>query len=97
MRTNDILGITGGVLSVAAVAFAINTGGGVGGNGPPHSVAWCFMIYDMVMIMVLLWVVQCTVKCGPEGQCSSICVRKALIVWDIATILLLVCIGTHPF
>jgi len=96
MRTNNILGIIGAILTVAAVAFAINTGG-LGGNGP-HSAAWCFIMYDTIMIMVLLWVVQCTVHCDPkDGRCTTICFRRMLIMWDIATVLLLVCLGTHMF
>jgi len=98
-NTNRLLFILGLVLSVGAVAYAINTGGTVGGTDLPN-ILWCFIIYFMLMIAVLLWVVECTVSCDPleeGGRCRTICIRRALIMWDILTVLLFVCIGGHMF
>ena len=43
-NTNRLLFILGLVLSVGAIAFAINTGGGVGGVGGHGGILWCFTV-----------------------------------------------------
>lgn len=98
--TNRLLFILGLVLSVGAIAFAINTGGGVGGVGGHGGILWCFTVYFMLVISTLIWFTECVVSCDPAdegGRCRVICFRKFLIINDILLILLLFCIGGQIF
>jgi len=96
-NTNRLLFILGLVLSVGAVAYAINTNGTVGGTDHP-GILWCFTVYFMLVISTLIWVLECVVSCDPTdegGRCRVICIRKFLIINDILLVLLFLCIGGH--
>ena len=99
-NTNRLLFILGLVLSVGAIAFAINNGGGVGGVGGHGGILWCFTVYFMLVISTLIWFTECVVSCDPadeRGRCRVICFRKFLIINDLLLILLLLCIGGQIF
>jgi hypothetical protein len=94
MPNNTILGLIVAVLAIAAIAFGINTGGGLG-DGP--TILNCLLIYELLLILILIWLVVCVRRCNPEdGRCATICFRRAIYMWAFATVLLWICIAGHP-